>query len=466
MPNQWFIRRREETSHRGPHSDRELRSAAEAGQLGPNDFIWKEGMKEWVPASKVRGLFKTSVAIDGSVVRPEDGTCSEVDHGTGPVYLGPSKKKIDSAKPGNVPLPSVSRPSPPSPAPASPASSSQRRTASQPSNVSPLPATGAKQVVPHPGPSVQPSVVPPSQKTTPPKTPAPPADPFGFGAPAPAADGFATGMGDLSALSQAIQSAPAIPRAAPPAQDFDGGHLGKTGQPFPANRTPSKNNTEKMMWLPLPFVTAIPFSFIVGCINAVIPICLCFIGIAILGGVGKVLGELSGHCIKKTGIRHDNFSYLFGGAVGVVACYFLWSSYFFVQANIVATMMQPAMQILESEENLVEDEEAMADEEGAIEERAADPTIPHPMEQGLSAGDRAKLQNARNQLDQLKNVGVDVLFSHVGIFKAIWPFSLAKYVFFRLRAEVFWFHIVWFIEISTLVGAASQSSWASVHRRR
>jgi len=41
----------------GPLSAGELKQAAMCGQLFPDDLVWKEGLKKWVRARKVRGLF-------------------------------------------------------------------------------------------------------------------------------------------------------------------------------------------------------------------------------------------------------------------------------------------------------------------------------------------------------------------------------------------------------------------------
>lgn len=42
----------------GPVSAGELRELAAAGRLAPTDLVWKEGLAEWVPASKLKGLFR------------------------------------------------------------------------------------------------------------------------------------------------------------------------------------------------------------------------------------------------------------------------------------------------------------------------------------------------------------------------------------------------------------------------
>jgi hypothetical protein len=43
----------------GPVTSNKLRELAELGYLQPNDLVWKDGMREWSPASKVKGLFRT-----------------------------------------------------------------------------------------------------------------------------------------------------------------------------------------------------------------------------------------------------------------------------------------------------------------------------------------------------------------------------------------------------------------------
>jgi hypothetical protein len=38
-------------------TDDQLRAVAESGELQPDDLVWCEGLPEWVPASRVEGLF-------------------------------------------------------------------------------------------------------------------------------------------------------------------------------------------------------------------------------------------------------------------------------------------------------------------------------------------------------------------------------------------------------------------------
>jgi hypothetical protein len=46
----------------GPVSAVELKQLADAGRLRPDDLVWQEGMKDWTPARKVKGLFEAKQA--------------------------------------------------------------------------------------------------------------------------------------------------------------------------------------------------------------------------------------------------------------------------------------------------------------------------------------------------------------------------------------------------------------------
>lgn len=46
-----------EGKQHGPLSNSELKSLADGRRLKPTDHVWKEGMAEWIPASKIKGLF-------------------------------------------------------------------------------------------------------------------------------------------------------------------------------------------------------------------------------------------------------------------------------------------------------------------------------------------------------------------------------------------------------------------------
>jgi hypothetical protein len=41
----------------GPVSALDLKHLASSGQLAPTDLVWQEGMRDWVPAEQLKGLF-------------------------------------------------------------------------------------------------------------------------------------------------------------------------------------------------------------------------------------------------------------------------------------------------------------------------------------------------------------------------------------------------------------------------
>ncbi len=55
MAKEWHYSR--DGEQHGPISQDELKALAASGQLQPGDLVWKDGMTDWVPASKVKGLF-------------------------------------------------------------------------------------------------------------------------------------------------------------------------------------------------------------------------------------------------------------------------------------------------------------------------------------------------------------------------------------------------------------------------
>jgi hypothetical protein len=46
----------------GPVTSAQLRQLAGSGQIHPTDMVWKDGMPDWVPAGKIKGLFATNAA--------------------------------------------------------------------------------------------------------------------------------------------------------------------------------------------------------------------------------------------------------------------------------------------------------------------------------------------------------------------------------------------------------------------
>ena len=58
---QWYYARGQQQC--GPVSSSELKRLADQGELAPDALVWREGMKEWIPARSVRGLFEGEGAL-------------------------------------------------------------------------------------------------------------------------------------------------------------------------------------------------------------------------------------------------------------------------------------------------------------------------------------------------------------------------------------------------------------------
>ena len=54
----------------GPVETAELKRMAQSGQIQPNDMVWKDGMPEWVQASRVKGLFDPAAAPEAVAMAP------------------------------------------------------------------------------------------------------------------------------------------------------------------------------------------------------------------------------------------------------------------------------------------------------------------------------------------------------------------------------------------------------------
>ncbi len=90
-PVQWY--HAHEKQRFGPVSTAELKQLAQAGTLQPGDFVWREGLTNWVAAREVKGLFD------------EQGTTPSE---TGHVTLSPaSTPLLTPAKNDNVPLAAI-----------------------------------------------------------------------------------------------------------------------------------------------------------------------------------------------------------------------------------------------------------------------------------------------------------------------------------------------------------------------
>ncbi|MCS7306111.1 MAG: DUF4339 domain-containing protein [Thermoguttaceae bacterium] len=52
----------QENKQFGPVSAAELKALADGGKLQPDDLVWREGMADWVPARRVKGLFEAEAS--------------------------------------------------------------------------------------------------------------------------------------------------------------------------------------------------------------------------------------------------------------------------------------------------------------------------------------------------------------------------------------------------------------------
>ena len=64
MADQWFYS--QEGQQYGPMSTLQIKNLATAGELQPNDLLWKEGLESWIPASRLKGLFDVQTPEDES----------------------------------------------------------------------------------------------------------------------------------------------------------------------------------------------------------------------------------------------------------------------------------------------------------------------------------------------------------------------------------------------------------------
>ena len=55
MPSDWYVARSGKKA--GPYTAAILRKLANEGLLSPDDLIWKEGISDWIPASRIEKLF-------------------------------------------------------------------------------------------------------------------------------------------------------------------------------------------------------------------------------------------------------------------------------------------------------------------------------------------------------------------------------------------------------------------------
>ena len=74
MASEWYFTKNGQ--RHGPITSQQLKELAAKGELGPADLVWKEGMPQWVPASKVKGLMPSSAAVTSKPTSPSSPTAT------------------------------------------------------------------------------------------------------------------------------------------------------------------------------------------------------------------------------------------------------------------------------------------------------------------------------------------------------------------------------------------------------
>ena len=72
----------------GPVSEQEVRSWAATGRIKPTDYVWSEGMTDWVPASTVEGLMPGGAAAAAAAAMGPPVTYAKPHRGGAVLALG------------------------------------------------------------------------------------------------------------------------------------------------------------------------------------------------------------------------------------------------------------------------------------------------------------------------------------------------------------------------------------------
>ncbi|MDR0610048.1 MAG: DUF4339 domain-containing protein [Planctomycetaceae bacterium] len=267
MSSQWFTKRTNE-AQRGPFSDRELKQFAHTGELLATDLVWREGIPQAVPASKIKGLFPESQSVTPPPVPPQL-TSSSVSP---PPLVDPNN--LDALIAGLVPTQQV-----------------------------------------------------PTQHSV-------------------------TGYVPNSAASRTV-SRENEKRNQKEKEDDDIFSWYRPGDP----RTPilvnsitfwqaihaigSKNNA---FYFLLPIIVAIPFGFLLGIINTLIPFFIINWLISIIVCLG--FGEAIFQCFRLAGIKIKLFSIGYGFLIGLLTCYFFLAGGLFCAYNLHKEKEEPPLSLV------------------------------------------------------------------------------------------------------------------------
>jgi hypothetical protein len=107
MANDWYYVQNSE--RQGPVSLERLKAMAEAGWLGPDDYVWQQGMTDWIPARDAEGLFLDPLGrvlqktIPG-LRRTAESPSAETAHSTNPPGIPEKTPHQRGRKPKAKPL--------------------------------------------------------------------------------------------------------------------------------------------------------------------------------------------------------------------------------------------------------------------------------------------------------------------------------------------------------------------------
>jgi antitoxin component YwqK of YwqJK toxin-antitoxin module len=100
MANEWHYSKNGKRF--GPVSVQRLKELAARGEIGPADLVWKEGMPQWVPASKIKGLLPGSAAVTN---KPSTSTSPAAPAKFSPSAKQPTKKAETQRDDSELPKP-------------------------------------------------------------------------------------------------------------------------------------------------------------------------------------------------------------------------------------------------------------------------------------------------------------------------------------------------------------------------
>jgi hypothetical protein len=89
-PAEWYYAK--DNQQQGPVASADLKRLSLAGQLGPEDLVWREGLTDWIPARKVKGLFDPGTKTPSEAIAPESFTPE-------PPAPAPESREPDFAQP-------------------------------------------------------------------------------------------------------------------------------------------------------------------------------------------------------------------------------------------------------------------------------------------------------------------------------------------------------------------------------